>query len=161
MKHSSCLIYHVLVFGYQWNTPSSVWHITPQRLDTSVTNLLVFDISLLGVWISDETLHIVFHVLLLSAWISDERILRVFYILLRILETEQFFLCWIYYLQNFFLRKIGHHNFFLLGPHIFEGQVDRQVDNALHSITVIPVASAIRFLDSYPPDNRDNDLSVG
>ena len=130
-------------------------------MDTSVTLLLVFDISLLGVWISDETLHIVFHVLLLSAWISDERILRVFYILLRILETEQFFLCWIYYLQNFFLRKIGHHNFFLLGPHIFEGQVDRQVDNALHSITVIPVASAIRFLDSYPPDNRDNDLSVG
>ena len=161
MKHSSCLIYHVLVFGNQWNTPSSVWHITPQRLDTSVTLLLVFDISLLGVWISDETLHIVFHVLLLSAWISDERILRVFYILLRILETEQFFLCWIYYLQKFFLRKIGHHNFFLLGPHIFEGQVDRQVDNALHSITVIPVASAIRFLDSYPPDNRDNDLSVG
>ena len=51
--------------------------------------------------------------------------------------------------------------FFLLGPHIFESQVDRQVDNTLHSITVIPVASAIRFLDSYPPDNRDNDLSVG
>ena len=161
MKHSSCLIYHVLVFGYQWNTPSSVWHITPQRLDTSVTLLLVFDISLLGVWISDETLHIVFHVVLLSAWISDERILRVFYILLRILETEQFFLCWIYYLQKFFYRKLATTIFFLLGPHIFEGQVDRQVDNALHSITVIPVASAIRFLDSYPPDNRDNDLSVG
>ena len=47
----------------------------------------MFDISLLGVWIPDETLHIVFHVLLLSAWISDERILRVFYILLRILGT--------------------------------------------------------------------------
>ena len=39
--------------------------------------------------------------------------------------------------------------------------MDRQVDNALHSVTVIPVASAIRFLDSYPPENRDNDLSVG
>ena len=39
--------------------------------------------------------------------------------------------------------------------------MDRQVDNAPHSITVIPVASAIRFLDNYPPDNRDNDLSVG
>ena len=39
--------------------------------------------------------------------------------------------------------------------------MDRQVDNALHSVTVIPVASAIRFLDSHPPENRDNDLSVG
>ena len=122
VKHSfQCSIYYFSAFGYQCNTPSCACYITSWCLDTSVTLLLVFDISLLGVWISDETLHIVFHVLLLSAWISDERILRVFYILLRILETEQFFLCWIYYLQKFFLRKIGQHNFFLLGPHIFEG----------------------------------------
>ena len=63
--------------------------------------------------------------------------------------------------RNFFYGKLATTIFFLLGPHIFEGQVDRQVDNALHSVTVIPVASAIRFLDSYPPENRDNDLSVG
>ena len=121
----------------------------------------MFDISLLGVWISDETLHIVFQVLLLSAWISDERILRVFHILLWILETEQFFSCWINYLQKLFFTENWPPHFFLLGPHIFEGQVDRQVNNALNSINVIPVASAIRFLDSYPPDNRDNDLSAG
>ena len=63
--------------------------------------------------------------------------------------------------EIFFYGKLATTIFFLLGPHIFEGQVDRQVDNALHSVTVIPVASAIRFLDCYPPENRDNDLSVG
>ena len=99
-------------------------------MDTSVTLLLVLNISLLGVWISDETLLIVlnilllgvrisdetlvivFDILLLSAWISDETILLVFYILLRILQTEQFFSCWKHYLQKSILRK-GHQNFFI------------------------------------------------
>ena len=49
MKQSSCLIYHFLVFAYQWNTPSSVRYITSQRLDTSVILLLVPVISLPGV----------------------------------------------------------------------------------------------------------------
>ena len=112
-------------------------------MDISVTLILVFDISLLGVWISDETLLIVFNklplgvrisdetlvivfdILLLSAWISDETILLVFHILLRILQTEQFFLCWKHYLQKFFLRK-SHHNFFYNGP------VDQKVDKVIH-----------------------------
>ena len=68
MKQSSCLIYHFLVFAYQWNTPSSVWYITSQRLDISETLLLVFDISLLGVWISNETL-IVFDISRPGVWI--------------------------------------------------------------------------------------------
>ena len=39
---------------------------------------LVFDISLLSVWISDETLHLVFDILLLSVWTSNETLLLVF-----------------------------------------------------------------------------------
>ena len=129
MKHSSCLIYHFLVFRYQWNTPR-VWYITFWCLDTSETLPLVFDILLLSVWIllivfnilplgiriSDETLVIVFPVLLLSAWISDETILRVFHILLRTcywhVTDGAIFLVLDKLLTEIFLRKIGHYNFF-------------------------------------------------
>ena len=43
-------------------------------------SLLVFDILLLGVWISDETLLLVFDILLLSVWISGETLLLVYLI---------------------------------------------------------------------------------
>ena len=46
------------------------------------TLLLVFDILLLGVWILDETLPLAFYILLLGVWISDETLPLVFDILL-------------------------------------------------------------------------------
>ena len=59
MKHSFwCLIYHLSLFGYQ-----------------TETLLFVFDISHLGVWISDETLPLVFDILLLGAWKSEKKTL--------------------------------------------------------------------------------------
>ena len=64
MKHSLFLIYIFL----------DVW--------ISAVGLLLFDASLLGVWISDETLLLVFDMLLLSVWISDETLLLVFDVLL-------------------------------------------------------------------------------
>ena len=66
MTHSfSCLLYYILVFGYQMKTP-----------------LLVFVILLFSVWISDETLILVFVILHLGVWISDKTPLLVFVILL-------------------------------------------------------------------------------
>ena len=63
MKHSFwCLIYHLSLFGYQ-----------------TETLLFVFDISPLGVWISDETLPLVFNILLLGAWkLATKTLLLVF-----------------------------------------------------------------------------------
>ena len=53
-----CLIYHFSLFGYQ-----------------TETLLFVSDISVLGVWISDETLPLVFDILLLGAWKSKKKTL--------------------------------------------------------------------------------------
>ena len=58
MSDSSCLMYYYSVFEYQME------HF-----------LLVFDMLLLSVWISDETILLVFDLLLLGVWISDETLL--------------------------------------------------------------------------------------
>ena len=64
---SSCFIYDPLVFAYP----------------ITETLFLVFDILLLGVWISDETLLLVFDtVSLLGVWISYEKVFLVFDVLL-------------------------------------------------------------------------------
>ena len=59
-----CVCQSLPVFGYQTN------------------HSVLFDILLLGVWMSDETLFLVFDILLVSGWISDETLFLVFDILL-------------------------------------------------------------------------------
>ena len=59
-----CVCQSLPVFGYQTN------------------HSVLFDILLLGVWMSDETLFLVFDILLVGVWISDETLFLVFDILL-------------------------------------------------------------------------------
>ena len=81
------------------------------------TLLLIFDILLPGVWISDKTLLLLFDILLLGVWISDKTLLLVFDILL-------FGVC-IYRIKHSFssltevLRDVKTNLFLLLHLHCF------------------------------------------
>ena len=63
----------------------------------------MFDILLLGVWMSDETLFLVFDILLVGVWISDETLFLVFDILLLSvwISDDSLFPCLIYYFSVF------------------------------------------------------------
>ena len=55
------MIHHFSLFGYHIKHLTRVWLITSQCLDIRLT-LLVFDVLLLDVWISDERFHLVFDI---------------------------------------------------------------------------------------------------
>lgn len=105
----------------------------------------MFDISLLDVWISDETLLIVFNILPLGVRISDETLVIEFDILLlsawkRYLMKQSFW-CFTYYFgyyrRNNFSRvgNITYRNLFYgkaTTTFFCKGPVNRKVDNVIH-----------------------------
>ena len=76
-----CVCQSLPVFGYQTNHSVLFDILLLGVWMSDETLFLVFDILLVGVWISDETLFLVFDILLLSVWISDETLFLVFDIL--------------------------------------------------------------------------------
>ena len=93
-----CVCQSLPVFGYQTNHSVLFDILLLGVWMSDETLFLVFDILLVGVWISDETLFLVFDILLLSVWISDETLFLVFeYLSVFGYQMNHSFSCLIYY----------------------------------------------------------------
>ena len=105
-KSFSRSIFHCSIFGYRtkhyllfnnyirsscldtsWSTALGVWYVTSQCWLTYIPLLgfwlsdktfVLFDLLVLSVWISDETLLLVFDILVIGVWTPDETLLLVF-----------------------------------------------------------------------------------
>ena len=105
LSHFTSILFTLVKFTQQ---RKSTFRISQETL------LLVFDVWLLGVWISDKTLLLVFDILLLGVWISDGTLLIVFDILLLVVWISDKTL-----LVFEVLRDIKTNLFLLLHLHCF------------------------------------------